>query len=100
MVAIHDQRGLLLTASPTLDLPCVSAAAQHFSMPQASCVATAASSSSLAGLPKAAFDVVVSVSSAGHHDVGLLGLLLTLLRPGGKLAVEERTVSGTKQHPE
>jgi hypothetical protein len=100
MVAPDNQQGLLLTASQTLELACVSAAAERFHMPQASCVATASSSASLASLPKAAFDVVVSLAgSVGHHDVAKLGLLLNLLRPGGRLTVEESAVRSNRIHP-
>ena len=95
MVAPDTRQGLLLTNDIVLDVQTVHAAMDHHNMPRTSSVATASSSTSLTNLPKAAFDTVVSLSSApGHHDVPFLGLLLATLRAGGKLTVEERLVCG------
>ena len=94
MVGPDNRQGLLLTSDTLLDVQTVHAAMEHFSMPRTSLIATASTSSSLSGLPKAAFDTVVSLSSApGHHDVPFLGLLLAALRAGGKLTIEQLSVS-------
>lgn len=44
-------------------------------------------------LAQGVFHTIVSLSRAsGHHNVAFLGLLLTALRPGGSLQVEEAKV--------
>ena len=54
---------------------------------------TASGSLSKSALAQGVFNTVVSLSQAsGHHSIALLGLLLTALRPGGSLRVQEPKV--------
>lgn len=88
------QRILVLTDGPVLDGSDLRKILSTSDLSlEAVSLMTASGGLTKTALAQGVFHTIVSLSRAsGHHNVALLGLLLTALRPGGSLQVEEAKV--------